>query len=73
MKVVNKNTGWKIWTVIISVILLAGILWAGLVYGKEFADDTKDYIDNIQQEQQQTPETEENTEENLELTITYNI
>lgn len=57
----------KVWVAIISIILFAGILWAGLVYGQEFKTDTENwYQDQIQQDQ----ETEDTETEDTNTTIT---
>lgn len=67
-----NQSGIKAWlitlTVIIAVFIL-GATWLGLIWGKEAIDDTKQAIDNIKQEQTQTPETEDET--NAEETAAY--
>lgn len=59
---------------VVGVVLF--IMWAFTIYGQEFKDDTENFIDNVinkQEQQEQTPETEENTEEPVVLTVTYDI
>lgn len=67
---------WAVLKGVFVVIVVAFIMWAFTIYGQEFKDDTQNYIDNVinkQEQQEQTPETEENTEEPVVLTVTYDI